>query len=105
MSSAQSVVVLLHAIVKLFLLFNSFSHADGTCRTDKAAEVTADALGAYQTGTAGLVVEDDGLMAAVVAGNLAASTADTHLLVELRVDDGVAVQMVGHQELLQPLAH
>lgn len=67
--------------------------------------MTADALGAYQTRTAGFMVEDDGLMTAVAARHLTAATADTLLLVELRVNDGVAVQMVRIQEFLQPLAH
>jgi len=40
-------------------------NADSTGRTNQPAEVAAHALGAYQTGTAGLAVEDDGLMAAV----------------------------------------
>ena len=86
-------------------LCDSFGHADGTGRTDKAAEVTADALGAYQTGAAGLMIEDDGLMTAVATRNLAAATADTQLLVELRVDDRIAIQMVGLQEFRQLLAN
>ena len=46
-------------------LDGSLRHADGTCRTDEAAEVTAYALGTHEMGTALLVVEDDGLMTAV----------------------------------------
>ena len=38
----------------MFFLFNSFGYADSTRRTDKATEVTAHTLGAYQTWTAGL---------------------------------------------------
>ena len=57
----------------LFLLFNSFGGADGTCRTDETAEVTADTLGAHQTGAAGLVVEDNGLMTTIVTRYLTAS--------------------------------
>ena len=82
------------------LLLNSFGDADGTCRTDETAEVTAYALSAYQTGASGLMVEDDGLMTTVAARYLAAATTDTQFLVELRVDDGITVQMVGMQELL-----
>ena len=67
--------------------------------------MTADAFGTHQTGSAGLLIEDDGLMTAVAARHLAAATADTQFLVELRINDGVAVQMVGVQELLQPFAH
>ena len=98
----------------MFFLFNSFGYADSTRRTDEATEVTADALGAYQTWTAkpppilprrGEAFEDDGLMTAVVAGNLTASATDTQFLVELRIDDGVAVQTVGMQKLLQALAN
>ena len=88
----------------IFLL-NSFGHADGTGRTDETAKVTADALGAHQTGATGFVVKYDGLMAAIATGYLTAATTDAQLLVELRIDDGVTVQMAGIQELLQPLAH
>ena len=87
------------------LLFNAFGDADGTCRTDETAEVTAYTLGAYQAGTTRFSVEDDGLMTSVVARYLTAATTDALLLVKLRIDDGVTIQMVGIQELLQPLAH
>ena len=88
-------------MVLLFVfLHNAFGHANSSCRTDETTEVTAYALRADQTGTAGLVIEYNGLMAAVATGYLTASTADTQLLVELRIDDGVAIQMVELQELL-----
>ena len=80
-------------------LLNSLGHADSTCWADEAAEVTADALGAYQAGTAGLMVEDNSLMTTVAARHFTAPTTNTQILVELRVDNGVAVQMVRFQEL------
>ena len=90
----------------LFAFFlNSLGHADGTGRADKATEVTADALGANQTGASGYAIEDDGLMTAIAARNLTTATTDAQFLVELRIDDGVAVQMVGIQKLRQLLAH
>ena len=58
-------------------LTDTFGQTDGTGRTDEAAEVTADTLSAYQTGTAGLVIEDNGLMAAIATRHLTAPTADT----------------------------
>ena len=96
----------MHPYINLFhFLLNSFGDADGTGRTDEAAEVTADALGAYQTGTAGLFVEDDGLMAAIATRYLTAPATNTQISVNLRIDNGVAIKMVWIQELLQALAH
>jgi hypothetical protein len=90
---------------RLLLLFYSFGHADSTRGTDKATEVTAYALGTYQTGTAGLVIEDDGLMTAVATRHLTASATDTQFLVELWINDGIAVQAVGMHKFIQPLTH
>ena len=46
---------------------DAFSKVDGTGGADNAAEVTTDTLGADDAGLAGFAVEDNGLMAAVVA--------------------------------------
>ena len=86
-------------------LNNSFRHADGPCRTNKPAEVTAYALRAYQPGTACLSVEDYGLVSAVTTRQLTTSATYTHFLVELRIDDGRTVQVVRIQELRQLLAY
>ena len=67
--------------------------------------MTAYALGANETGKAGVVVEDDGLMTTVAARYFATSAADAQLLVELRVDNGVTIQMVRIQELRLQLTH
>ena len=53
--------------------------------------MAAYALSAHEAGLAGLMIEDNGLVAAVAARHLAASAADALLLVELGVADGVAV--------------
>jgi hypothetical protein len=91
---------------RLFVfLFYSFCDADGTSRTDEAAEVTADTLCANQTGPSGFFVEDDGLVAAVATRYFTASAPYAQIHVELGIDDGVAVQTVGMQELLQTLAN
>ena len=89
----------------LLFLCNSFGYADSTGRTDETTEVTANALGTYQTGTTGLMIEDDGLMSTIAARYLTAAATDTQFLVELRIDDGVAVQTVGMQELLHTFAN
>ena len=79
-------------------LVDTLAHANSTCRADEAAEVTAHALGSHQTGTARQTVEDDGLVASVTTRHLAASATHTEILVELRIDDGVAVETVGLEE-------
>ena len=67
--------------------------------------MTAHTFCAHQLGTARLVVEDDGLMSAVVARYLTASATETLLLVELGIDDGGAVQIVWVEELRYLLAY
>ena len=56
-------------------LIDAFADADGTGGADEAAEVAADALVSDDTGLTGLRVEGDGLVAAVHAGDVAASEA------------------------------
>ena len=84
---------------------HSLGNTDGTRRADKTAEVTADALGSYQTGVTGLAIKDDGLMPAIAARHFATSATDTQFLVELRIDNGLAIQVVGLLELRQQFAH
>ena len=67
--------------------------------------MTAHTLRANQLGTACLVVEDDSLMATVVARYLTASATETKLFVELGIDDGGAVQIIRIEELRYFLAH
>ena len=86
-------------------MLDSLGSTDGTRRTDKATEVTAYTLGAYQPRTARIMIEDDSLMAPVVTRHFTATTTDTQFRVELRINDRVAVQMVGLQELRQLLSH
>ena len=88
----------------MFLCY-TFRHTYGTGRTYQTAEVASYTLGAYQTRTTGLMVEDNGLMATIATRYLAAATADTQLFIELWINNGVAVQMIRILELLQPLAH
>ena len=88
-----------------FFLPDALCQANGSCWADQTTEVAAYTLGAYETGLTGLMVEDDGLMSAVAARYLTASATYAQLLVELRIDDGIAIQMVGLQELRQLLAY
>ena len=67
--------------------------------------MTAYALVANQTRTACLAIEDNGLMTAVAARHLTASAADAQFFVELRIDDGVAIQLLRLQELRQQFSH
>ena len=79
-------------------MLDSLGGTDSTSRTDKTTEVTANTLGTYQTGTASVMIEDNGLMASVVTRHFTAATTDTQFLVEMRIDDRVAVKTVGLQE-------
>ena len=67
--------------------------------------MAAYALGAHEAGLAGVAVEDNGLMTAVAARHLTASAADAQFFVELRIDDGVAIQLLRLQELRQQFSH
>jgi len=82
----------------LFLLLDALRQADGTSGADEAAQVATDAAGAHDVGLARGCVEGDGLVAAVVAGGVATATADAHVAVNLRIDDGGAVEFGGQKE-------
>ena len=66
--------------------------------------MTAYAFRADDTGLAGVVVEGDGLMTAVHARDVAAAAADALVTVNLREDDGLAVEVSGSNEVRQLLA-
>lgn len=68
--------------------------ADGFRRADETAEVAAHAAASEQTRPAGLQVELDGLMSAVVAGGVAAATAYALSVVETREENRVALEPV-----------
>ena len=89
----------------LFSLHNTLGNADGTRGANEAAEVTADALGSNDAGLADVRVERDSLMTTIHAGHVATSAPDAHVAVNLRIDDGIAIQAVGVQELRQLLTH
>ena len=67
--------------------------------------MTADAFGTDKSGLARLLIKDNSLMTTVVARQLAASATHTQFLIELRIDDGITVQIVRFQELLQTLTY
>ncbi len=58
-------------------LIYSLRHADGTGRTNEATEMTADTLCANESGLAGSLVKDNGLMTTVVTRYLTPSATDT----------------------------
>ena len=68
---------------------------DGPRRADETTEVTAYALRADDAGLAGGRVKDDGLVPAVVTRDLTAATAHTLFPVNLRIDDGLSVEIGG----------
>ena len=51
----------------LLFLIDAFCHADGTHGTNEATEVTADATFSVNVWLTHIVIEGDGLMAAVLA--------------------------------------
>ena len=104
----QPQILCVESVRALFLLC-TLCHTDSTCRTHKATEMTAHTLGADESRLADLMesrcfiaylhfLEDDGLMTAVITRYLTTTAAYAQLLVELGVDDGVAIQIVGLQE-------
>ena len=99
----EDVPILTHPLI-LFLR-DTVGEADGTCGADNPAEVTAHALRPHDTWLARGGVEDNGLMAAVVAGHLATSAAHTLLAVNLRIDNGLTIQLGGLYKQRHRLAH
>ena len=86
-------------------LVHSFGDADGSGRTDEAAEMAADALCADDAGLAGFFVEGDGLVSAVQTGDMAAATAYATVSVDFRIGHRLAVEVGGKDEVGQLLAH
>ncbi len=67
--------------------------------------MTAYALCADDTGLACLGVEGDGLMTAILTGDITASAADAALAVDLRIDDGIPVEVMRHHDMWQLFSH
>ena len=81
-----------HRKFRFLLLIHAFAEVDGTGRADLSAEVTAHTLRTDDARLAGVVVEDDSLVASVVTRNLTTSAAHTALAVDDGIDNGVAVE-------------
>ena len=103
--SVHSLFLICPELALRFFLHDTLCQTDGACWTDQTTEVAAHTLGAYEMGLTGRMIEDDGLMSTVAARYLTASATYAQLLVELWIDDGVTIQMVGLQELRQLLAY
>lgn len=80
-------------------------NADGSRGADQSAEMATYALGADNAGLSCLAVEGNGLMAAVHTRHVATSTADTLVAVYLRIDNRVAIQVVGIRKRWQRLTY
>ena len=89
----------------LVFLRDALREADGSGGADEATEMATYALRAHDARLAGGGVEDDGLVAAVLTGGVAAAAADALVAVNLRIDDGLAVEVGGQIELRQTFAH
>lgn len=76
-------------------LFDALREANGAGGADEAAEVATDTARAHDAWLAQGGVEGDGLVATVVAGGVAAAATDAHVAVNLRIDDGRAVEVGG----------
>ena len=68
---------------------------DGTSRTYQSAEMTANAAAANKTRATTVVVKDNGLVATIVARYLTTATAYAQLMVELRINNCIAIERVG----------
>jgi hypothetical protein len=99
----------IHSFKDLFIytsfFIDSLGNADGSSGADQSAEMTTYTLGADNTGLTSCSFENDGLMTAVVAGNQATATADTLIVIYLRIDNRVTIQMVGIHKRRQRLTH
>ena len=83
--------------MSLAFLVYSFGNTNCTSRTYKTAEVAAYTLGAYDVWLA--VGECDGLMSAIQTRHIASATTNALLTINLREDDGVAVEVAGCDEI------
>ena len=83
---------------------NTLGCADGTSGAYQTAEMTTYATLALNVRLA-VFAEGDGLMAAVHARSVAASTTDATVAVNLGEYDGLAVQIGGGNEAWQFFAH
>jgi len=68
---------------------------DGTGRTHEPAEMAAYAAGTDKARPATVTIEDDGLMTTITARHLTTATANAQLMIELRIDDCIAIKRVG----------
>ena len=75
------------------LLVYSLSQTDGAGGANESAEVASHTFGSDNMGLSGLFVECDGLMSAVLTGDVAATAADTLFTVHLRIDYRFPVQV------------
>ena len=89
----------------MLFLDNTSGNADSTNWANNAAEVAAYTFRTHKTWTACVMIEYDRLMPTIVARHLASAATDTLFLVELRINNGVAVKTVGILELGQMLAN
>ena len=89
----------------MLFFVDALAEVDGASRTDLSAEVTAHTLLANNARLAGFAVEDNSLVASVVARYFTTSAAYAALVVDDGVDDGVAVEGTGMCEYGNALAY
>ena len=89
----------------LLFFCNPFRHTDGTCGTDKSAEMAAYATLSVEMRLTQVGIEDDGLMTAVLAGGVATTATDALLTVEGGIHYGVSVEVGGGGKIGQLLAY
>lgn len=75
------------------LLPDPFCQTDGGRGAYEATKMTTYAFSAYNSGLACFLVESNSLVTAILTGNVAASASDTAFVIDLRIDDGVAIQV------------
>ena len=75
------------------LLLDAFCQTDGGRGAYEAAEVTAYALCADDSGLARFLVENNCLVTAILTRNVAASASDAAFVVDLRKYNGISIQV------------
>ena len=84
---------------------NALRLTDSACRTHQTAQMAANTAGANKVRTTRFAIEDDGLVTTIVARHLTTTTAYAQLMIELRIDNGFAIERIGLQEQRQRLAN
>ena len=77
---------------------HAFRLPNSAGRTYQTAEVATYTTATHQTRATGFAIKHNGLVTTVATRHLTTAAADAQLMVEPRINDGVAIKRVGIQE-------